>query len=59
MNKSKITSIRLPEAMRQRLERIAKTEQRTVSAIIKMAINDAIMRRIDAAYKERNERNVL
>jgi len=58
MNKSKITSIRLPEAMRQRLERIAKMEQRTISAIIKMAIGDAIMRRINAAYKERGERNV-
>jgi predicted transcriptional regulator len=42
--------------MRQRLERIAKMEQRTISAIIKMAINDAIMRRIDAAYKHRGER---
>ena len=56
MNQNKRISFRLCDSMRQRLERIAKMEQRTISAIIKMAIDDAIMKRIDAAYKQRGER---
>ena len=54
MNKSKITSIRLPEAMRQRLERIAKLEQRSLSNVIKMMIDEGIKRRLDAAWEKRN-----
>lgn len=40
--------------MRKRLERIAFIEQRTLSNLVKVMLDEGIKRRLDAAWEKRN-----
>lgn len=54
MNQNRQIGIRLSEAMRKRLERIAFIEQRTLSNLVKVMLDEGIKRRLDAAWEKRN-----
>jgi hypothetical protein len=53
MNQNERIGLRLSDAMRQALERIALSEQRSLSNIIKVMIDEGIKRRLDAAWDKR------
>jgi hypothetical protein len=54
MNQNQRIGLRLSDSMRQSLERIALREQRSLSNIIKVMIDESIKRRLNAAWEKRN-----
>jgi len=54
MKKTEYIGFRITDSMRQRLERIAKQEQRSLSNVITVMIDEGIKRRLDAAWEKRN-----
>jgi hypothetical protein len=54
VNQNQRIGLRLSDSMRQALERIALREQRSLSNIIEMMIDEGIKRRLDAACRKRN-----
>jgi hypothetical protein len=54
MNQNQRIGLRLSDAMRQALERIAYLEQRSLSNIIKVLLDEGIKRRLDAAWEKRH-----